>query len=120
MLRRHDGISEAISENRKLWRRFCHGRQVEVGVKNSFVTRIVLLAGLDPLELGDLVINKGFEMRLFNPQATGISSFKVEKIRVSLDPIKVSNALDLDERSFQIFTIRKNFRSRSRCRYQSL
>lgn len=43
--------------------------------------------GLDPLFIGDVSANNGINLKLIGLQASGISNFKVEKIRVSLEPL---------------------------------
>lgn len=40
--------------------------------------------------IGDLSINRGFDMKLFGVQAFGISNFKVEKVRVNVEKLKVA------------------------------
>lgn len=40
--------------------------------------------------IGDLSINRGFDMKLFAVQAYGISNFKVEKVRVNVEKLKVA------------------------------
>lgn len=43
------------------------------------------LIALDPLLVGDLGFNRGYEMKFTGMQAYGLSTFKVEKVRVNLD-----------------------------------
>lgn len=52
------------------------------------------LSGLDPMLIGDLVINRGFELKFFGFQAFGIANFKIEKIRANVEKqIKVECCL---------------------------
>jgi hypothetical protein len=45
---------------------------------------------LEHLTLGDIQVSQGREMKMliFSVQASGISNFKIEKSRISLDPLK--------------------------------
>jgi hypothetical protein len=44
----------------------------------------IFLSGLDPLNTGDISVNRGFNIKLSQNQIFGFSNFKVDKIRVSL------------------------------------
>lgn len=45
----------------------------------------MLFQGLDPLVIGDISTNRGFDMKLIAMKAYGISNFVVDKIRVKDD-----------------------------------
>jgi hypothetical protein len=56
----------------------------------------LLSQGLDPLNIGDVSVNRGFDMRLIALNVYGISNFIVEKIRVNSarkDKFKVSSSM---------------------------
>jgi len=44
-----------------------------------------IFPALDPLQIGDIAVNNGFDMKLFKLRVYGTSNFKIEKIRVVLD-----------------------------------
>lgn len=48
-----------------------------------------IFPGIDPLNVGNVSINQGFEVNHWGMKAYGISDFKVDKMRVNLDNFKV-------------------------------
>lgn len=48
-----------------------------------------VIEGIDPLALGDIEVNSGFELKLFKSQAFGVSNFRIEKIRVNIKNFKL-------------------------------
>lgn len=48
-----------------------------------------LNSGLEPLYIGDISVNQGFDLKLSNAQAFGVSDFKIDKVRINLDKFKV-------------------------------
>lgn len=58
-------------------------------LKTGIIAPDFIIEGIDPLLIGDLDINRGFEVKHFGMEAFGISDFKVEKIRVNYENFKV-------------------------------
>lgn len=44
---------------------------------------------LDPLFIGDASVSSGFDLKLFKLMAYGASNFKIDKVRVVLEKVKV-------------------------------
>lgn len=59
------------------------------------------LPGLDPLFIGDVAVNRGFEVNHFGMQASGVSDFKIEKMRVNLDNFKVDFLFHNDDQTIK-------------------
>lgn len=58
-------------------------------LKTGQIAPDFIIEGIDPLLIGNLEINRGFELKHFDMEASGISDFKVEKIRVNYENFKV-------------------------------
>jgi len=54
-------------------------------LKSGHIAPGFKIEALDPLFVGDLGFNRGYEMRFTQMQAFGLSTFKVEKVRINLD-----------------------------------
>lgn len=52
-----------------------------------------VIEGIEPLNLGDMAVTKGFDLKIYSMQAFGASSFKIEKIRANVEKLKVSKGL---------------------------
>lgn len=47
-------------------------------------------SAVDPLAIGDISVNPGFELKISGNQIYGITDFKIDKLRLNVDKVKVS------------------------------
>lgn len=46
---------------------------------------------LDPMLIGDIFVNPGFELKILGNQIIGISDFKIDKLRLNVEKFKVGS-----------------------------
>ena len=57
--------------------------------KKTLEKRCFSSLALEPFYMGDVAVKNGFDIQLYGLYARGISNFKVDKIRTSVDKLKV-------------------------------
>lgn len=62
--------------------------------------------GIDPLDLGNVTIKQGYEMKLIGFKALGTSNYKIEKIRVNLENFKVCYSIRHQRWKYYLFCIK--------------
>jgi len=66
---------------------------IRPNLKNGEIAPGFKIEGIDPLDVGNISINQGFEVNHWGMKAYGISDFKVDKMRINLDNIKIEMIL---------------------------